>query len=280
MEYIIKGHDNPDVDSIVSGYLVAKILSKLGHNAKFIIPGNIDEKVVNICNDFDLDVSSFVVTEMDPTANYVLVDHYEDPQLNVVAIIDHHLADKDMSDYWYEPASSTACMVAMQYEDYLDKHDIELACLSGFTDTASFHSTKARQIDLMWIKEMCQKYNLDYQKMYDVGLGLTDLSDLNKASLSDLKQYVIGNYKLSSSIIQVKDLADDQLNYMLELLKEYVKEFNLEIFAFVVHDMEHFKTKVYKISQNKIETMEYDKYTSRGNVIIPEIKKTLTNKGQ
>ena len=42
--YIILGHENPDVDSIVSGYLLEKIMIKLGYNASFLIPDRAIEK--------------------------------------------------------------------------------------------------------------------------------------------------------------------------------------------------------------------------------------------
>lgn len=37
-DYIIIGHDNPDVDSILSGILLEKIFKKKGLSASFIIP--------------------------------------------------------------------------------------------------------------------------------------------------------------------------------------------------------------------------------------------------
>ena len=281
MKFLIKGHDNPDVDSVVSGYLLAKVISALGYDANFIIPDSIDEEIINLCMNFSFDPRNFKVNEYDKLAQFILVDHFEDDKLNVIAVVDHHETNKDLSniDYWYEKASSTSCMIGRKFEEFLDKNDIALACLAGFVDTASFHSTKSRESDHIWIKEMCFKYNLDYQKMYDAGLCLTDISNLDKAYLNGVKKYRFNEYNFEASYIQVKTISEEQLKYILSLVSEYVKKYNLLLFAFIVHDMENFKTKVYRVSKNDIEVDDYDVYTSRGNVIIPSIMKMLINKG-
>ena len=36
-KYIILGHENPDYDSIASGYLLEKLMKKLGYDVEFII---------------------------------------------------------------------------------------------------------------------------------------------------------------------------------------------------------------------------------------------------
>ena len=41
---IILGHENPDVDSIVSGYLLEKIMLNMGYDVKYIIP---DKEISN-----------------------------------------------------------------------------------------------------------------------------------------------------------------------------------------------------------------------------------------
>ena len=51
MEYIILGHVNVDVDSIVSGYLLEKIMTKKGYKASFVIP---DEEVAKFATVRDI----------------------------------------------------------------------------------------------------------------------------------------------------------------------------------------------------------------------------------
>lgn len=57
---IIIGHSNPDVDSIVSGYLLEKLLRKKKINAEFIIPDlKIEQENIDICNKYGLDPTIF-----------------------------------------------------------------------------------------------------------------------------------------------------------------------------------------------------------------------------
>ena len=63
---IILGHENPDVDSIVSGYLLEKILNKKGYNCKFIIPDKIiSNDTYELCIKYRIDPSKFM-EELDP----------------------------------------------------------------------------------------------------------------------------------------------------------------------------------------------------------------------
>ena len=52
-KYIILGHKNPDVDSIVSGYIYQNYLRRRNINAEFIIPEeHIDDDTLEICRKF------------------------------------------------------------------------------------------------------------------------------------------------------------------------------------------------------------------------------------
>ena len=57
---IILGHENPDVDSIVSGYLLEKILNKKGYQVEFVIPDEtLEENTLNICQRNGLNPKNF-----------------------------------------------------------------------------------------------------------------------------------------------------------------------------------------------------------------------------
>ena len=60
VEYVILGHQNPDVDSIVSGYLLEKYLNNHGYCSKFIIPDlKIDNENLIICRNYGLNPSDY-----------------------------------------------------------------------------------------------------------------------------------------------------------------------------------------------------------------------------
>ena len=53
-KYIILGHENPDNDSIVSGYILEKIMKSFDYDVEFIIP---DEEISEENINYDLDFS-------------------------------------------------------------------------------------------------------------------------------------------------------------------------------------------------------------------------------
>ena len=104
-KYIILGHENPDIDSIISGYLLETLMKKKGYDAEFIIPDKTISKE-------DIDLSAYC--GIDPTAyqkslptaadtKYILVDHHErNVPGEIVAIIDHHpTKTKDIKCKYY-----------------------------------------------------------------------------------------------------------------------------------------------------------------------------------
>ena len=91
---IILGHENPDVDSIVSGYILEKILLKKGYDIEFIIPDKaIEEETLSICLRNNINPKQFMkkIDFNDKTNKYILVDHNErNLSGEIVCIIDHH----------------------------------------------------------------------------------------------------------------------------------------------------------------------------------------------
>jgi len=64
---------------------------------------------------------------------------------------------------------------------------------------------------------------------------------------------------------------------MKEIIIDYFFANDLDIYLFIVHDMQQMKTNVYKIFRDCIKIDEYNQYTSRGNVIIPNLEKQIND---
>lgn len=280
---IILGHENPDVDSIVSGYLLEKVLTIKGYSAEFVIPdGKIEQESLDICRKYNLEPTRFKksIDLNDKNAQYILVDHDERNVAGCIkCVIDHHPNGKENIEgkYYNKKISSTACYVCQGNENLLSKEDLLLAAVATMVDTASFNSTKGREEDKKWVLELCETYGFDYDKLYKEGLCLTNLDDIQAASLNGLKKYNHGWKKFQSSYIQVKDPMAEQekINEILKILEDYIISQNLNAFVFIVHDMVQFKTSYYLIKDGKIEKRDYEKYTSRGNVVVPEVREEL-----
>ena len=281
-KFIILGHENPDYDSIVSGYLLEKLMKQRGYNAEFIIPDEtIAEENITLCNVTDLDPTIFQKPlPEDPTIKYILVDHHErDVPGEIVVIIDHHPTDKDISCNYYqnEPACSTSCLIAKDRERRLTLDDLKATCLSAMVDTAAFHSTKTTIRDYAWVKYLCEKHHFNYNELSTISMCPTDISDKEKTCLNGLKNYDIHNHKVASSYIHIQNSKDKQeeINEMISHIQTSFVEEEYHLFAFIVHDITNFKTTLYKIKKDSTETVEYDEYTSRGTQIIPDITEEL-----
>ena len=278
---IILGHENPDVDSIVSGYLLEKIMTIKGYDVEFIIPDKkIEEEVLNVCRRFNLEPTKFMKNYNlnNKYKKYILVDHNERIlKGNIICIIDHHPTSKkiDIDNYYNKKISSTACYIARNNEKLLNEYDLKLACLATLVDTASFHSTKSQKEDEIWVNNLCKKYNFNYKELYEIGLCLTPLDNLKSASLNGLKKYNFENIKVESSYIQIDKLNEDKINKILKLLRKYITIKKIDVFVFIIHNMCDFKTSYYLITDNNLELRTYNKYTSRGNTIMPEVENKL-----
>lgn len=284
MKYVILGHENPDVDSLISGYILEKVMKKKGYDVSFCIPDiAVASDTEKICNKYNLYVGKYYVDELPSDVKYILVDHNERKVPGeIVAVLDHHPTPNDKSDIGYyrnEKVSATACMIAKDCEDMLDKHDIEMACVATFIDTVSFHSTKTVKKDISWVNEMTTKYDLDYDEMYRDGLCLTELTDVEEIAFNGLKKAEYKGVSIHSSYVQIVDLEKNKkiIEDIIETLKKYRKKENVDLFVFIVYDMTNFYTKVYKIN-DEIEIDEYFLYASRGNTIIPDIVKKYCKK--
>ena len=202
---VILGHENPDVDSIVSGYLLEKILKKKGYNAEFIIPDkSLDKDTLQICRKYNFEPSTYQkkINLNDSNINYILVDHNErNVKGNIIGIIDHHPTSEkiNIENYYNENVVSTAYYIAKNNEKLLDSYDIKLAVLASFIDTVSFNSNKGTEEDKEWIIKICDKYGFNYLEFEKEGLRLTELQGIEKDSLNGLKRHNFDGIKVESS---------------------------------------------------------------------------------
>ena len=282
-KYIILGHENPDVDSIVSGYIYQNYLNRRNIDAEFVIPDEkIDEDTLEICRRFNLEPTQFQKPlEFDEKTKFILVDHHNRKNIGEVSlIIDHHLDEHepDTDNCINEPSSSTSCLIVQRNEPFYSIHEIELACMAAMVDTASFHSTKGNPWDLDWIQQMVEEKHLDYNKLYEAGLTVNDISNPEEAMFHGLKNHNIHGHQVQSSTVHVNGMRNNwkKLNKIINLLQDYVTESDLDYFLFIIHDMKNFESWAYLLDKNGYKRKKYDEYSSRGTTIIPELEEQLS----
>lgn len=278
---IILGHEYSDVDSIISGYLLEKCLVNNGFDVTYCLTDKvISKETENILKDYDFDAIKYQRDFNDSKdIKYILVDHNtRNLKGEIILIIDHHPTSNEINTelYFNKQISSTSLYLCKGNETEFDKQDITLAILAAMLDTASFNSTKAREEDNIWTLKKCEELSVDYNKLYRSGLYFTPLTDLKESSLNGLKKYNYNGKLVQSSYVHIDDDKSNEIKIekIIDILKKYVKDKKLDMFVFIVHDMSALKTTVYKIT-DEIEKISYNKYTSRGNDIMPSVEKEL-----
>ena len=286
MKRVILGHSRPDVDSILSGIILEIILNKIKTDNieyKFIIPDKIiDSDTKSIVEQFGIDLSRFQKVSTDKDDELILVDHNEEDRFDnpIIAIYDHHPDSKEKENkstkkvYIVRNSCSTTTILAQEYFNFMTIDMFLWALIGALVDTASFNSTKTNKLEEKWLREKSKGLGINIDDYYDIGLCLTDITNIKEAYLNGLKSYVEGSYKIESSYIQIKDIEKNnkKIDDIIDLIKQYIIDKQLNIFVFIVHDMDKMKTIAYIITKNSIEKKEYQEYTSRGNTIIPYIR--------
>ncbi|MBS7020612.1 MAG: LOG family protein [Firmicutes bacterium] len=269
------GHVNPDIDSMISGYLMEKLMKSKGYFASYIIPDReLDSQSYEICKKYGLDVKKYQ-KKLVSNASYILVDHHQRTiPGEIVGIIDHHPTKEtfDIPYYWNSCICATALAIYEKEPSAFDAFDKKLIILASMIDTISFHvKEKVRSNDEGIIRKMCQDIHCDYQEMYQEGLCLTNMGDLFKASLHGLKKYQFANYTVASSYIIVKEDITKKLETILKHCKAYLEENQLHLFIFMHTDMKEMKTHIYFITRHVTKVVTKSGLVSRGSKIMPHV---------
>lgn len=279
---VIVGHKNPDVDSILSGYLLCSYLRYRRYDADYVIPDDIvDEETSSILKLYSVDMGNFP-GDILADSKLILVDHHETSLNNeVVAVIDHHPTIKEFNYpvYINKKVSSTTKhiydIVNKECPQYISRRFMELVLLGMAVDTLSFRSSKALPGDKKWFIDMCKKYNLDSQKILEVGDCVTDISDIESASMHGYKDYDYFGKSIGTSYIQTRGIDIEKVSLILDILKKRVSSDALRMWVFIVTDISDSTSYVYKISKENIDIEKYDFIVSRGSDIMPKIEKLM-----
>lgn len=279
---IVLGHKNPDVDSMISGYLLSSYLRYKKYDVEYVIPDEkIDEESRLIVEGCGIDTSNFSGTILEGS-KLILVDHHETEFKNdVIAVIDHHPTIKtfEYPIYINEKASSTTKhiydIVSKECPQYIGRRFIELVIIGMVVDTCSFRSSKSKPGDKEWVLDMCEKYGINIDEIMEIGDCITDIDDVNKASLHGYKGYNYFGKSIGTSYIQVREVDETKIDLILDILKEKVKQDSLRMWLFIVTNLTDVTTTVYKISRHEVEINQYDFMASRGSNIMPQIENEM-----
>lgn len=267
----ILGHKNPDVDAVISGILMKKILNYHNYEAEYVIPDPyLDFETYELLRKYNIDMQKYRRNLNENDNLFFLVDHSNNNfASNVIGVIDHHneILKKTPEFYINENASSTAMIIYELKPEIFNKKEIELVVLANMVDTASFNSSKTRKMDIAKTLEIIKQNKLDYEKIYKDGLCLTPLNNLRDASFTGYKKLNYKNKIIASSYVQVYDIDFDKIKIMTNIVKNELWLDKIDIYVFIVYDMKYLSTSVYFMTKKRLEKFKYNKYVSRKDAI-------------
>ena len=117
-EITIVGHDNIDVDSVLSGVLLSRLLHYLNIKVHFAIlqPIHKNDTYQIVSELTDIRMEDYEEVKENELRNLFLVDHYETTHKGqVVGCIDHHLTEKE-NTYEFSYVRNCTATTYMIYE--------------------------------------------------------------------------------------------------------------------------------------------------------------------
>lgn len=279
---IILGHNNADYDSIASAYLLQILLNHLNIKNEIVIPDGI------IPDTFDIKKYPFnYKTHLNKTDNVLLVDHNSTQYTcNVVGCIDHHSKAESITDTTIEKPQ-TSCAKIIFDELLLHNIDINkniyfLTVQSLYYDSLSFNSKKAIEADKKWSNEICALYNFNTKKLYNDGLMLTNLSNINQETvLNEYKMFNINGNNVGTSCAKVKTTPDETMLENIFNEVRYAKDINkADYWMYYLSCIEEEKTIVFLFDNDKIIRTEFDGLKSRSSDLKPLLEQQLPQKIQ
>lgn len=288
-EICIIGHDNIDVDAVLSGILLSKLLNFLNIKSKFIIlePIKIDDTFDIVRKLTNIDMYSFEDNE-EKFRNLFLVDHYEKTHIGrVLGCIDHHPTEKK-NNYifsYVRNASSTAYMIyeLMKAANYpINEKEATMIVVSMMVDTTSFRNTKANQAEIEVAKSLSKEFNLDYNYLEKTCLCLTpiDTMKISQITSNGKKEYNYNGHRVISSYLQLYGMPEESV---VEIWISYlsssvgINKSSPKMSVFIIFDVESNMTYEYQINKTHTKKITHKGILSRGKDIMPKIEKSFSN---
>lgn len=288
-ELVILGHDNIDVDAVLSGILLSKLFNYLKIKNHFYILESVKEgETYNIVKGlFGIDMKQFEKIGENEKRLLFLEDHFETVHAGkIIGCIDHHPTSREAKyDFMYKRNS---CAVAyliyeiMQLVRYKPSaEEAKMIIVSMMVDTTSFKSSKTIMEEVEVAKKLAYEYELDYDYLIKYCLCLTPIDKMTVEEIitNGQKYYDYYGHKVSSAYLQLYEKPSDSIvnDVWIKALREKIKECHLEMYVFIIFEMENDKTYEIHVTENGVEKLEYPKILSRGKDIMPVVEKVFAN---
>ena len=288
-ELVILGHDNIDVDAVLSGILLSKLFNYLKIKNHFYILESVKEgETYNIVKGlFGIDMKQFEKIGENEKRLLFLEDHFETVHAGkIIGCIDHHPTRREVKyDFMYKRNSCAAAYLIyeiMQLVGYKPSaEEAKMIIVSMMVDTTSFKSSKTIMEEVDVAKKLANEYELDYDYLIKYCLCLTPIDKMAVEEIitNGQKYYDYYGHKVSSAYLQLYEKPSDSIvnDVWIKALREKIKECHLEMYVFIIFEMENDKTYEIHVTENGVEKLEYPKILSRGKDIMPVVEKVFAN---
>ena len=283
-EITILGHDNIDVDAMLSGILMSRLLDFLGIKNRFCILEKVKENdTYDIIKElFRIDMRKWEVIGEDENRTLLLLDHYETIHSgNVIACIDHHMnsVEKEYQFMYTRNSCAVAYLIyeIMQEVDFpIGEEEAKMIIVSMLVDTTAFKNNKTIKKEAENAKILAKKFNLEYDMLKEYCLCLTPINKLTIDQIisNGQKWYDYSGNKVGSAYLQLNVLPEEKiLNSWIERLQEKRNETDSNMLVFIIFEIEKNLTYEYRITENEVDRLVKIGILSRGKDIMPVIEK-------
>lgn len=273
----IVGHENADLDSLLSAYFLSMLFSFKGISNQIKFRDDFREPELAYAG---IDYNSFK-TGIDKEDVLFLVDHYIPCVNEVVGCIDHHpgACVFPEKENFFEIASSSCTKIIfdLMLEAGMEetKDMVYKTIMSIYGDTLSLTlESKVVPGDKKWIKQKIKEYNFSEGDFIPSGLRLTNVAQPFSEILKNKFKtfFSSGGTKMATSIICIEYFPDSKFLFdLFSQINRNLQQSDVNMWVLVILCLREKKSVVCDVHKNKnIKISYYDKVVSRGRDILPK----------
>lgn len=279
---VITGHDDPDVDSVISCVLMKRLLASWQIDAEIILSTPADRQSHRVMARFGFSPDEWLgkTTAED---GLILVDHHQPLHAGVVlACVDHH-ATPCPPQYPYTQIEACGACAAMvlrlmqEAEAPVSDEDTALAVTAMYLDTIALRSTKVLESEIIWAKAQVERLCMDESWLLGEGMKLENMAlPPQELARRGRKTYRYGRHKVVSTYVQTDAMTPDRLNAILDTIREEIQREEAVLWVFLVHDPIAQRTMEYDVSADgSVCVIDHGCLASRGKDVMPRVEQMI-----
>lgn len=285
----IVGHDNIDVDALLSSILMSRLLTFLGIENEFAILEKVKkDDTYEIAEEmFGIKMEKWENVLEDDTRTLFLLDHYTTIHKGtVIGCVDHHPNNADKSyDFMYTRKACAAAYLVyeiMEEAGYcITAEEAKMIIVSMMVDTTAFRSSKTIETEAKKAKVLAEKFSLNYEELEKYCLCLTPVESMSIDQIisNGQKWYDYSGNKVGSAYLQLYGLPDEKvINSWIEALHVKRFESKSKMLVFIIFETKDNTTHEYRITEEDTKHFVKLGILSRGQDIMPLIEKKYSRK--